>query len=211
MAIKRKRNNNIVKLNDTIATTPISTSRTETWVGPYDLLRAKQNAAASTASSTSLSPAEADTGTLTITYQREPPEPPPAAEAPIIEVEWVELRKKIEEAPYFSSVTPQDVVKARAWAEDTSKPKPTGRAGELADKLARGQTEFSIAVPVVRRTTYSPTSLTSGGAWFRNFPPVGLSGWQFLKTADRVSRQGRRFQRVEEWTGAKEWDANIYP
>lgn len=213
MSIVRKRNTNITQLNSVISTSKDKYSITETWVGPYDQLRTKQIALITAATSTNLAPAEADTGILTITYET----PPPASgggnqiEPPIIEVDWVELRKKLEDHTRYSGLAPADIAKAKAWADDPTKPKPTGTAAELADKLAKGQTEYSMAVPVIRRTTYSPTSLNSGGAWFRSAPPAGAGSWQYLKTADRVSKQGTKYQRVEEWTGAKEWDPAIYP
>lgn len=213
MPIKRKRNTTITKLRDTI-TTGRTNSITETWVGPYDLLKTKQASVASEAASTTLSPGEADTGTLTITYETAPPSPSsnPTTPPPIIEVEWVELRKKLEEHPYFDSVSDADRRKiAAALNNPDVSPNISGLAIDLYTRLLRGQTEYSIAVPVVRRTTHSPTSLSSGGAWFRSSPPVSISGWQFLKTADSVTRQGTSYVRREEWTGAKEWDPDIYP
>lgn len=214
MSIQRKRASNIVRLRDTVATSPDKTTRTQTWAGPYDQLIDKQNSvAAGTNVSTTLTPADADTGTLTIVTETAPPgSDGGTGEPPSTEVEWVELRKKLEANAYFASLTSKQISDAKAWVEDTSKTKPTGLALELADKLARGQTEYSIAAPVIRRTTNSPTSLTSGGAWQRSTPPVSPGGsWSYLKTADRVSKQGLKYQRVEEWTGAEEWDTDIYP
>jgi hypothetical protein len=218
--VKRKRNPGIVLVSKSISTNRSEYRRTitEVWGGPIAELETKQNSVANTADSTNLTPTEGGNGTLTIETSQAFPALPAwggGGSQTTIEIEWVELRKKLQEHPRYAQVSDAD----RRKIEDAiANPKPDqspaltdSRAIELYTKLLRGQTEYSLAVPVVRRTTTRPTSLTAGNAWFRNNPPVSPSGWQWLKTADRISRTGNAFQRVEEWTGAKEIDTDIYP
>jgi hypothetical protein len=216
MAITRKRETTITQLRNAIATSDTGTTTTQTWVGPYDLLFIKQTSEKSNCKSTNLVPGDADTGTLTLVYETEPPSKTEEQDTPTIEVEWVELRKKLEENAHFSGLSATDFANARKWADDpdnyTGPSFGEGTAlSKFATLLAKGVTEFSIAVPVVRKTTNSATSLTTGGAWFRSTPNPTVPGWEFLKTADRVSKQGKKYQRTEEWTGAKSWDTDLYP
>lgn len=218
MAIRRRRANNIVKLNNRITTDRSAGTRlvTETWVGPYDQLLIKQQAVESLASSTDLLPGDADTGILTITTATAPANPNPGTGSnETIEVEWVELRKKLEDHPRYSAIDDNDRRKIRAAINNPNpdqSPAISGLALDLYLKLLRGQTDYSLAVPVIRRTSTGFVQISSGGAWFRQSPPISVGGaWQFLKTADRILIQGRTFTRVEEWTGAEEWDADIYP
>lgn len=217
--IKRKRNPGIVLVARRISTNRSEFKRTitEVWGGQLTELETKQNAAANTADSTSLSPTEGGNGTLEI-QTSQPLKAPPAwggtASQTTIEIEWVELRKKLQEHPRYNEVSDADrrkIEEAIANPNPALSPALSGLAAELYIKLLRGQTEYSIAVPVVRRTTSRPASLNAGNAWFRDTPPVSPPGWQWLKTADRITRTGSSFSRVEEWTGAKEIDTDIYP
>lgn len=211
----KKRQTNITKLSDSIRTSDngASVTRVETWVGPYDQLVTKQNAAIATAKETSLDPTDAGEGRLTITYV----EPPRSTEGSntIIEVVWAELRKKIEEHPRYADLSQADLNRIhKEVADPNPESSPTftdPKAQELYLKLISGTTEYSIGAPVVRRTTTNPTSLNAGAAWVRSTPPAGPSGYQWLKTSDEIRRQGNDWQRVEEWTGAQEWDSNLYP
>lgn len=220
--IKRKRKTGIVLRSRTVATNRAEFSRTttEVWEGPIPELETKQNAVANTADTTSLATTEGGNGSLTISTSLPLPAPsnyPGTNEHQItIEVEWIELRKKLEEHPFFETVSDAD---RRKIAEAIANPNPSQspaltetKAIALYTKLLRGQTEYSIAVPVVRRTNTRPSNLTAGNAWHRDNPPISIpGGWVFMKTANRISQTGRSFNRVEEWTGAKEIDEDIYP
>lgn len=210
----KKRQTNITKHSDSIRSSDngASVTRIETWVGPYDQLITKQNAAIATAKETSLDPTEAGEGRLAITYI----EPSRSTEGSntTIEVIWAELRKKIEEHPRYADLSQTDLNRIHKEVAD---PNPDRSpiftdplAQELYLKLISGTTEYSIGAPVVRRTTTNPTNLDAGSAWVRSTPPAGPSGYEWLKTADEIRHQGSDWQRVEEWTGAQEWDANLY-
>lgn len=213
--MRKHRQTNITKLDDAIRTSDAgaSVTRTETWVGPYDQLVTKHNAAIPTAKETALEPTEAGEGRLTITYAQAPQSA--SGNNAIIEVTWAELRKKVEEHPRYADLSQADLNRIHAEVADPNPDRSPiftdSKAQELYLKLISGTTEYSIGAPVVRRTTTNPTSLSAGGAWVRSTPPAAPSGYQWLKTADDIRRQGSDWQRVEEWTGAKEWDANLYP
>lgn len=221
MALVRKRNTGIV-LRGHRHTTDRKTftrTRTEIWEGPFSALLSRQTGAARNAIATSLAPTEAGQGTLEITYEETMPAsdrgdgggPPGSGNLTTIEVEWVELRLRLEEHPRYTglSTTLRQAIR-KALDEADPSPEIEDLALELFSKLLRGQDSYSMAVPVVRRTSHRPSSLGIGGAWFRDNPPAGPSGWQYLKTADRITRTGTDYIRVEEWTGAKTWDPDIY-
>ncbi|MBI5770852.1 MAG: hypothetical protein HZA93_23950 [Verrucomicrobia bacterium] len=86
---------------------------------------------------------------------------------------------------------------------------------ELAVKFFRGQESYVVCAPIARKTSRSYAMPSVGGVGNLGDPSgfTGLpSGYQWLKTGDRGVRQGRRgkWERVEEWTGAKEWDIDLY-
>lgn len=220
--IKRKRKSGIVRRSRRIATEKETFKRTTTeiWEGPLSELEAKQNVWAKDADSTSLSPTEGGNGSLEIVTSVAMEVPNSrygfgGAAQTTIEIEWVELRKKLETHPFFEGVSDEDRVKIKQAIDNPDpgqSPALSGMALELYLKLLRGQTEYSMAVPVVRRTTHRPSSTNAQGAWFRDSPPVSVpGGWEWLKTANRITTAGRDVNRVEEWTGAEEWDTDIYP
>lgn len=88
----------------------------------------------------------------------------------------------------------------------------TGNAIKIATKIMRGVESYLTFVPVITRTSiykYRPAPDNIGK---RDTPPISVNGsWQYLKTCDRASQLGaKRWQRVEQWQGAKEWDADFY-
>jgi hypothetical protein len=53
--------------------------------------------------------------------------------------------------------------------------------------------------------------LTAGATWFLETPPEPYpADYEYMKTADTRRKTGRQYERVEEWTGAEEWDEDIY-
>lgn len=220
MSITRKRQRTTVLRSRSIKTDQesFSVTTTETWEGPFTELQTQQNASSAGALSTSLSTTDGANGVLEIVRKVSLPagnRSLPSSNQVVIEVEWVELRKKLESHPRYKDIPEAQM---RMISKHIQNPDPdvspaltNSSAQELYTKLLRGQTEYSIAVPVVRKTSYRPTSLSAGDAWKRGTPPVTIGSWQWLKTADRITKSGDDFTRVEEWTGAEEWDKDIYP
>ncbi len=157
-----------------------------------------------------------------------------------LEVEWTMLEKPIESAPPFAGLSAADLAKIQAWenlpfrctqrkqgfqypvSPLIEEPDPknnahwvtfTGAVLLLAQKIAQGIESWQVPVPVVRRTrvTWEQPTVTRCGR--RETPPIEIAGYQFIKTADRAVREGRSgpWKRVEEWTGAETWDADLYP
>lgn len=192
-------------------------TQTETWTGDYADLIIKRDAVCLTVKGTSLTPTEAGQGELRITREISLTggARPPSVET--IELIWQELRQAVELHPFFAELTPDEVKEVKRLADDPdatiSEVSAATGAIELYELLTKGVTEYSLGVPVVRKTTTNVAgNLGSGNAWYRENPPVSIAGgWQFLKTADERRATGRRFDRVEEWTGAKEWSVILYP
>jgi hypothetical protein len=144
------------------------------------------------------------------------------------EVEWSQLEKPIEQHPRYQSgggaeLDSDDLDAIEEWrnattAEDRSTlyGALTTNAKELADKIRRGQSSYIVPAPVVRKTTKSFETPSSSAQGIRttSAPVTGApSGYVWLGTADRAVRQGGRgkWERVQEWTGADEWDSDLYP
>ncbi len=85
---------------------------------------------------------------------------------------------------------------------------------QLADLKLGGIEAYFLQVPVVRKTTVLATAPNSSSAGQRDNPPEFSSvSAVWLKTADKVSRSGKRgaWQRTEEWTGFDDLNDLIYP
>ena len=219
MAVIRKLGTGIIKIRDTRTTNDGTQTKVETWKGPYKLLEAKQNAIGFTAKSTNLAP-DGPNGILTITYEIPAPEDYQfTGSQTSIEVVWQELRKPIEQHPMFKNVPATEKKKAKDAAELEGEASEAAAqqldtiAKKLYDFLINGTTDYNTGVPLVRRTkTRMAGSEGGGGAWFRDKPPVSVPGsWEWLKTADERRKDGRAFTLTEEWTGATEWDKELYP
>jgi hypothetical protein len=218
--IQRKINDGITRQRDSIATArsgrTITTTTTQTWVGPHALLALKQAASEKYCTGTSLTPSAADGGTLTLVIETsyEIPEEEAALPDPVIEVIWQELRLPVMQHPAFATITPERRKEIRKLAEtEGAEPPDVLLELYLYNLLAGGTTEYATGVPVVRRTTAKRNGDVGGGnAWFRDTPPVDVAGgWEWMKTADERRHDGTTYSQVEEWTGAEDWDSVLYP
>lgn len=143
---------------------------------------------------------------------------------PTFEIEWVSLEKPLLTAPFFADLTDGDKDAIAEWESAAS---AADRATALAalsgrtlalqyiDKRLKGVDAYFIPAPCARRTSYTsarPSSTRCGKretpSGFPGLPP----GYDWLKTSDRAFRVGKwgLWERIEEWTGADEWDQDIY-
>lgn len=204
------------KLRSQITTSDgVTENEVETWNGPYDELRIKQKSVQRGAIQTNLIPGTGGQATLTITRERETGESSTVPSKKTVEVIWQELRRPVESAPIFAELSDEQILKVKkAIANGDPLPADTGSLeAKLYKKLARGNTHYSVGVPVVRQTlTKKSGPIKSGNAYVRGNPPVEVEGgWQFLKTADERRKDGQSYTQVEEWSGADEIDADLYP
>lgn len=221
MAIKKHaiKGNGLTQLRSSRSSSDGTTlTETESWTGAYAELKLKQDAVIARVKGTTLEPTEADHGRLTIVRESVVPSDGSIESGPfeiITEVLWQELRKPVESHPIFAELSDALIksAKDKAASDGPAEAPDDELAAKLYSKLVRGNTEYSTGVPLVRRTTTKISgNLTAGNAWFRDTPPVvPPGGWEFLKTADERRRDGTAFNQVEEWTGANEWDPDLYP
>ena len=163
-------------------------------------------------------------GTLTLEFQ-------PIDPGATIEIETATLEKPVESNPYYSLITSGIWARFNTWEQEPdptlkgdlkytipgSKPPQVetlnGIIAVLAAKKLRGVTSYVEPAPVVRKTSYSRTLVSTGGVGKVSDPGAGPSGYQWLKTSDRCvwRKSDGRWERSEEWTGAKSWDPDFYP
>lgn len=106
--------------------------------------------------------------------------------------------------------------------------KLSGNTLKLAQKMMKGVMNYPLYVPVITRTTINAFSPEVGqiGKQYKQIPEGDWTGfdrfglnphWQdlakvFLKTAERSTSNGDgTFTMVEQWQGADELDADLYP
>lgn len=152
---------------------------------------------------------------------------------PYFEIDEVQVEKSLKQHPAFTSLTPTDWKAIEWWEEETTSIKAsyqyherdlngnaTGTTGTLTGTTTTGAMAFARLrllgvesfldfAPVVRQTTKylgsTPPACADAGQK-NSAPSYAPSGYQWLKTADRVSKQGVRANawiRQEEWTGAR--------
>lgn len=192
-------------------------SVSDVWEGPYDELISQRDTIKESYTTTHITPTKGGHGRLVASLTNDPETGEPAAPAGdlTIEVEWVELRLPVESNPAFDAISALDKAKIRKAAQnadaDSTVPAYAGAAQKLYDLIYKGTTEYSTGVPVIRKTTKNASNIARGTAWIRDEPPVTITGWEWLKTSDRRSKVGNDITQIEEWTGAIEWDADLYP
>lgn len=143
------------------------------------------------------------------------------------EVEWSQIEKPIEQHPRYltggdNALTDADLDAIEEWKNATAASDRSSLYGDLSanakhlvDKLRRGTTSYIVPAPIARKTTKgfeAPTS-SAQGVRTESAPITGApGGYVWLGTADRAVRQGGRgkWERVQEWTGADEWDSDLY-
>lgn len=147
---------------------------------------------------------------------------------PIVEIEWLRIEKPLGTHPMFAELTPTQWGQIKAWeAGEVNHPDRygqfqyqtggsgnwtalTGLALKYAEKILRGVTGYMVFTPIVRWTHYFSSRPNTGRCGKRSSPANAPAGYEWLKTADRAIRQEGQWTRVQEWTGADEWDKDLY-
>lgn len=153
----------------------------------------------------------------------------------IYEVEWQQIQKPIELHPRYNgstytlaSIDWAHINAALAGQATTGDPTSTSGATMSVDvtaatsagrndafiKMAVGQTNYLVFVPIARRIRIDFQILTVGknlGTYSTSAPFSGApSGYEWLKVTDRARKEGAYWERVEEWMGADSWDSDLY-
>ena len=133
------------------------------------------------------------------------------------EDDWVVLEKSIERHPRYADVSDADIIIIREAVENPvsgQSPFLTDTAAiELYTKLLRGQDSYTLYSPIVRSTTpYDGPPPQGKAGQLENPPGNAPADWDWRKTAYRRQKPGSQsaWDLVEEWTGADQWDPDIY-
>lgn len=157
-----------------------------------------------------------------------------------MEVEWIEIQKKLETHPMFNAVSSTSVhpnagkyplndrdldlieqwkdastASARATAYSALSSHDGGSSGNaiyFVDRLRRGMDSYVEYAPVIRVTTRTTSQPTSTQCGLISDPPaeVKVDGYVYLSTADRSQRDAN-WSRSQEYTGADRVDDEVYP
>jgi len=150
---------------------------------------------------------------------------PITEDLPVYEIEWVESQKDLLTHPIYRQggtrlLNDTDLDQIEDWKSRSSASERTAKfdglsnnAKHAATKLRRGTDSWVAYSPVARVTTIHPSKPNTGGCGTRNAPPAECSvgGYTYVKTADRLARRTRQWERVQEWTGAEYVDPDLYP
>lgn len=79
-------------------------------------------------------------------------------------------------------------------------------------RIRQKHEDYPVAFPIAIVTTYHRSRPTTGSTnvWKRESPPADCgaptSGWRYVKVADRCTRSGRLYTRVQQWRGYDKTD-----
>jgi hypothetical protein len=158
-----------------------------------------------------------------------PPSSPEDVQTEIIEVDFIELRKDLRNAPYYdigdaglekgiSQIEADIRDNKEFWNIDYSD--FHAKANDYRDDRASGIESIVQGRPIIRRTLYSPNSQTLTLSYSNvdqvSAPPSipGVSGslpsGQWLKRPPRFQRTGKQVILTQEWHWAESWAARHY-
>ncbi len=131
------------------------------------------------------------------------------------EILWQQLEKPILSHPLFAA----DAEAVAKWAESEDRAKTydalPSEQKSVAERILKGIESYLVWSPVLTKTSTYSNRPTTGGCGVREAPPsaaVPPSGYEWLKTADQaVQQDDGNWVRTQQWTGADEWDAVLYP
>jgi hypothetical protein len=150
---------------------------------------------------------------------------PPSAPLPPDEggTEMSQLEFALEKHPIYEGLS-LDIKTAVRAAVDASKETDrteslrafagSALANALYAKLLRGQTHFTLYVPVYKWTVSSYLAPTPNKGGYPQVPfgpfPVA-AGFDWLRMGDTQQYTGNFWKLTRSWLAAKEWDTDIYP
>lgn len=146
-----------------------------------------------------------------------PPDPPHQDGDEVIEYGWLSIDKDIRYHPWFQDLTLQEreEIDEALGSNEPNTSEFSLRQEGLYEKLRRGQESYVLYAPVVSRVSYSLAQPNIAEVGQLTSPPGNVGGgWDWMKTNDGAVRRGGEgalWERREEWTGAEEWDPDIYP
>lgn len=153
----------------------------------------------------------------------------PGTPPSIYEIDSGQLEKPLSSHKLYATggtyaLLPADLDAVEEWRNKTSAADRatafaalSANAKNLATKIQRGQESYLVPAPIARKTSPS-WKPANPGATGKTGTPTGFgsalpSGYKWLKVTDRATRTGNsgRWERVEEWQAADDWDVQIYP
>lgn len=138
------------------------------------------------------------------------------------EIEWSEVEKALETHPRYASVAEKYMALAQAYFATTDTAERAQiyaqinsvRAKEYITKRLKGTESYVIYIPIARRNRETTIASLTGDCGLIESPGFAVpAGYQWMKSAHRVTRTGRRgkFAIQEEWTGLTLVDTDLYP
>lgn len=138
-----------------------------------------------------------------------------------VEVDCVLQERPLVQHPRYctggaNALTDTDRANIQKWRDgEVAYATLSTNAKHFADKVKKGIESYFAPAPLTRKTTRggSMPSVSSVGTRSATAPATGApAGYEWLKSADRGIRQAPAmgWERVEEWLGAKEIDADLY-
>jgi len=133
------------------------------------------------------------------------------------EIDWGRVDRSLALHPKFSSLSKEDIKKIEAYVQDVSDSGGgayTGPTTPAAVKYLtlrmKGTESYMVFSPIIRATTPYASPPTTGTAGKKSTPPISVSGFEFIKSADGARKYAGEWQRIEEWTGVDEVDDFLY-
>ena len=134
-----------------------------------------------------------------------------------IELEWSQLEKPLACAPIFRGIPLEEIqivekIISGELDESAFEKCTNNLVDDYYEKRRRGVASYLVFAPVVRRTRQTRSKPTCGACGKISSPPMAVGSYVFLKTADRIlkSNSDNFWTRTEEWTGADNWDRDLY-
>lgn len=131
---------------------------------------------------------------------------------PEYEIDWVRYDLPLATHNIFKNAI--SAARLRIIEKGISDGEEVPLAGEVEvkyyEKRIRGADSYMLFCPVIRRMTPHATRPTTTTAGKISTPPISISPFTYVKTADGARKQGGRWVRNEEWTGSYAWDTDLY-